>query len=424
MSKKLLVLLLATVLVCSGLLISSTPLGALERQPKPAGAYFPQSLDKENNLNGAEDLEKICKLFISRCFSDNSNLEDLGLVDEESKDFLTYLKNRKELIYLRREAFDNFKTMKSFTLQIEDVDVREDCAIALAYTVENFVYDNEPSRSAVAATRYLLVLRNTSEGWKIYWATSDDSYSKSMEKPANYGTIGNLKLPFVHSVNSAKDLAGHQSTSYPSSAIFDACRAFPYHDFEQLKQQEVGNIERELDQLSSKETRATGNRPKELEGGDFDRFEMRNYQNVWALSRNLSMWGDFTGYGGDCQNYASQVIKAGGAPFDESGSYQWYYYGYENRAPAWTSVRWMRDYIGNNTGLGPNGQFVSSPASLLTGDIVHIDWTSDGLFDHAVVIYNPGSSPTVSGHTEDCLDKRLSCYPGTKAYIHLTHYGN
>lgn len=249
MSKKLLLLMLATVLACLGLLVSSTPLGALERQPEPAGAYFPQQLDKENNFNGAEHLEKICELFISRCFSDNSNLEDLGLVDEESKDFLTYMKNRKELIYMRREAFDNFKTIKNFTLQIDDADVREDCAVVLAHAVENFVYDNEPNRSSVAATRYLLVLKNTSEGWRIYWGTSDDGYSKLMENPTNYGTIGSLKLPFVHGVNSAKDLAGHQSTNYPASVIFDACRAFPYHDFGQLKQREVGNIERELDPI-------------------------------------------------------------------------------------------------------------------------------------------------------------------------------
>ncbi len=251
MSKRVLLLLLGTILACLGLLIHRIPMGTLEKQTEladVADACFPKQLVTEQDPSGTRRLEETCELFISRCFSDNSNLEDLGLVDEESKDFLTYLKNRKELIYLRREAFNNFKTMKSFTLQIDDADVREDCAVVLAHAVENFVYDSEPNKPSVAATRYLLVLKNTSEGWRIYWATSDDGYSKSMENPTNYGTMGSLKLPFVHSVNSAKDLAGHQSTSYPASVIFDACRAFPYHDFEQLKQREIDNIKRELGQ--------------------------------------------------------------------------------------------------------------------------------------------------------------------------------
>ena len=57
-------------------------------------------------------------------------------------------------------------------------------------------------------------------------------------------------------------------------------------------------------------------------------------------------------------------------------------------------VNSMQNYIRYNTGLGPNGVFVSSASSLLTGDMVHIDWDNDGSYNHAVAIYIPGASPT------------------------------
>ncbi len=50
---------------------------------------------------------------------------------------------------------------------------------------------------------------------------------------------------------------------------------------------------------------------------------------------------------GDCANFVSQCLKAGGKSFTKSGDYPWYYYSLSNRSNAWCYARyfklhWMR----------------------------------------------------------------------------------
>jgi hypothetical protein len=237
-----------------------------------------------------------------------------------------------------------------------------------------------------------------------------------MEAQSNYSTVRGLVIPYSVGDGLYSDL--RQSKNYSAEVIFKKCNDFAYRNFDRVKDYELENIERELGEPRDNLV------PPQSAGG-FSRFAMRSYQNNWALSRN-PVWQDYSPPygGGDCQNYVSQVIKAGGAPFDDLGSHKWYWYSDTQRTASWTGVNSMQNYIRYNSGLGPNVIFVSSASLLLTGDMVHIDWDSNGSYYHAVAIYNPGSSPTISGHTEDCINKKLSDYPGAKQYIHFTHYGN
>lgn len=358
-------------------------------------------------------IQEVSELFISSCFSTNSNLKGVELIDSHALTFLDYVKNRHSLINLRREAFSNLKVLENISLQFQDVYKRDDIALARVRSKECYFYTDDPNHYAVSIIEYLLFLRNTDSEWKVYWATSNDAYSKMMEEQTDFSKIYGLVIPWCKGDALYSEL--QQTEPHSTEIMIQFCNDFPYRNFDELRANEEINIAKELDE-------AQHNAFLPLGTGNFSRFAMKNYQNNWALSRNPA-WGDYSEYGGDCQNYVSQVIKAGGAPFDELGSYKWYWYSDVKRTPSWTGVNSMQTYISYNSGLGPNGIFVSSASSLLTGDMVHIDWNSNGTFDHAVAIYNPGSSPTVSGHTEDCINKRLSDYPGTKKYIHLTQYG-
>ena len=357
------------------------------------------------------------ELFLKNCFSANSALEDLDLTDHGALGFQEYVKSRQHLINLRREAFSYAKKIDSFALRIDDVVIRNDCAIVLGVATENYSYSDSPNHNAGSAVDYLVILRNTDSGWRIYWATSNDAYSKMLEEKSNHSTVRGLPIPYSTRDDVYSDL--YHAKDYSSDAIFRKCTDFAYRNFAMMREYELENIERELGEPQEKNDFA----PQSI--GDFSRFAMMSYQNNWALSRNPA-WQDYSPPygGGDCQNYVSQIIKAGGAPFDDSSSHKWYWYSDTQRTASWTGVNSMQNYIRYNTGLGPNGVFVSSASSLLTGDMVHIDWDNDGSYNHAVAIYNPGSSPTISGHTEDCINKKLSDYPGAKQYIHFTHYGN
>ena len=46
---------------------------------------------------------------------------------------------------------------------------------------------------------------------------------------------------------------------------------------------------------------------------EYRRFDAVRYAAAWALSRN-PVYPDFTNMGGDCANFISQCLRAGGAP--------------------------------------------------------------------------------------------------------------
>ena len=71
---------------------------------------------------------------------------------------------------------------------------------------------------------------------------------------------------------------------------------------------------------------------------EYNRVEATKYATKWALSRNPA-YKDYEKWGGDCTNYVSQCVHAGGIPFDHEGNNilkQWYWYSDMNRTPSWT----------------------------------------------------------------------------------------
>lgn len=91
----------------------------------------------------------------------------------------------------------------------------------------------------------------------------------------------------------------------------------------------------------------------------YDRELAYNYAMLWVDERN-SEYAAFDTYGGNCQNYASQVLSSGGIPMDTTGSYKWKWYGSyvdetssnKGRTPSWTGVGQFYTYAKYNNGAG------------------------------------------------------------------------
>lgn len=81
----------------------------------------------------------------------------------------------------------------------------------------------------------------------------------------------------------------------------------------------------------------------------YDRDAAKAYAYQYVLSLNPN-YANFEEFGGNCTNFTSQCLRAGGIAFDQTGNYQWYYYNVSNRAPAWTSANHFRSYYKNNVG--------------------------------------------------------------------------
>ena len=146
----------------------------------------------------------------------------------------------------------------------------------------------------------------------------------------------------------------------------------------------------------------------------YNRERAVEYAKNWALSRN-PLFYDFTRIGGNCTNFVSQAILAGSCTMNYSEPFGWFYISDTERAPAWTSVEFLHDFLvgagdfpSNGDRQGPYGREVKA-AQTQVGDVVQL--ARNGDFYHTLIItgYEPRDI-LVSGQSDDSLDRRLTSY--------------
>ncbi len=157
---------------------------------------------------------------------------------------------------------------------------------------------------------------------------------------------------------------------------------------------------------------------------DYDRESAVAYAHEWAFRRNPRYY-DFENLGGDCTNFASQVIYAGAGVMNFTPVMGWYYINLNNRSPSWTGVEFLYRFLVNNQDVGPVA--VSADISdVRPGDIVQLSF--DGrIFRHSPVVVAVGNPPAprnilIAAHTFDSDNRPLSTYFYQKIrYLHITH---
>lgn len=144
----------------------------------------------------------------------------------------------------------------------------------------------------------------------------------------------------------------------------------------------------------------------------YDRRAAVRYALNWAFARNPRFY-DFEDIGGDCTNFISQCLYAGCGVMNFSPENGWYYISSDDRAPAWTGVNFLREFLLTNRGAGVYAE--EAPLSeLRRGDIIQL-MNSAGRFYHTVIIsavLNPVTPQNifVCAHSVDARNRRLSTY--------------
>lgn len=123
----------------------------------------------------------------------------------------------------------------------------------------------------------------------------------------------------------------------------------------------------------------------------YDRTKALNYAKKYVTNRN-SEWSNYSEYGGNCQNFASQVIYNGGVPMDLQGDAIWKYYGDTlnetkskiGRSTSWTGVTFFYDYAKANKGYGLCAEVDINPFYAEAGDIGQVGYNN--VYKHTVVI--------------------------------------
>jgi len=114
------------------------------------------------------------------------------------------------------------------------------------------------------------------------------------------------------------------------------------------------------------------------------------YAKKWITSRN-DVWLDYGNYGGNCQNFASQALLAGGIPMDLEGL-QWKWYGSNinqnggksGRTSSWTGVEEFVVYAAENKGYGLVATVDAPYLEGEIGDILVLGYDED--WRHTVMI--------------------------------------
>jgi len=153
----------------------------------------------------------------------------------------------------------------------------------------------------------------------------------------------------------------------------------------------------------------------------YNREAAANYATRWAFDRN-PRYLDFENMGGDCTNFTSQCIYAGAGVMNYRPVLGWYYNSAADRAPAWTGVEYLYNFLVSNQGNGPFA-VETDIHHMEIGDFVQLG-NLGGHFYHSPFICNIIGSPSldnilVAAHTEDCCNRPLSTY--TIAQIRFIH---
>lgn len=145
----------------------------------------------------------------------------------------------------------------------------------------------------------------------------------------------------------------------------------------------------------------------------YNREKAVEYAHKWAYGRNPKYF-NFENIGGDCTNYASQVIFAGSGIMNYTPTFGWYYITANNRTASWTGVNYLYNFLAGNKGPGPFAEIVDVK-DVKPGDIVQLSFQGAPQFDHSPVIVQTGSTPAlnnilISAHTYDRDNYPLTNY--------------
>lgn len=143
---------------------------------------------------------------------------------------------------------------------------------------------------------------------------------------------------------------------------------------------------------------------------DYDVDKAVTYSETYWQNYNPA-YANFNSVGGDCANFTSQSIAAGGMPqavTNPYGTNGWYYKTSTDRSATWTTSTNMRQWMSENRGRLVNLVTASktvTPAktAVYAGSPVFYSTKGNGTFQHTVLCVgtNSAGTPIVNSHNND-----------------------
>lgn len=127
----------------------------------------------------------------------------------------------------------------------------------------------------------------------------------------------------------------------------------------------------------------------------YNREAALSYATKWALDRNPKFY-DYSNIGGDCTNFASQVLWAGGANMNYDPVQGWYYNNPNQKSPSWTGVDFLYNFLVSNQTRGPFG-IKANWDDVVIGDLIQLSYQEGPGFNHTLVITRLEPTGTING---------------------------
>jgi hypothetical protein len=148
----------------------------------------------------------------------------------------------------------------------------------------------------------------------------------------------------------------------------------------------------------------------------YNRQAALDYAAEWVFKRNPK-FADFENMGGDCSNFISQCLLAGGGLMTTNAKYSWYYNSMNSRSPSWSGVPFLENFLITNKGRGPFGAIVPL-SDVMLGDIVQLKFAGHSDFSHSLLVTRLGNpvgendihSIFITCHSIDSQDRPLDSY--------------
>ncbi|MCX5175336.1 amidase domain-containing protein [Streptomyces virginiae] len=164
-------------------------------------------------------------------------------------------------------------------------------------------------------------------------------------------------------------------------------------------------------------------KPKAKTGGTYDYAAMAKYAEKYWSNYNPA-YRKFNGAGGDCTNFISQALKAGGwkaVPGSTSDYRNWWYDG-ARQSDSWVGANeWAWFTLSNKRATN-----LASVYQTDVGDIVQVDFNKDGSKDHSMMVTYRSSAgmPYLTYHSTNTYRKSLASiiasYPDAVYYAYRT----
>ncbi|MFK0258872.1 amidase domain-containing protein [Streptomyces sp. NPDC090445] len=164
-------------------------------------------------------------------------------------------------------------------------------------------------------------------------------------------------------------------------------------------------------------------KPKAKTGGAYDYNAMAKYaEKYW--SRYNPAYRKFNGAGGDCTNFISQALKAGGwkgVPGSSTDYRNWWYDG-TRQSDSWVGANeWAWFTLSNQRATNLANVYQAD-----IGDVVQMDFNKDGSKDHSMMVtYRSGNGmPYLTYHSTNTYRKSLASiiasYPNAVYFAYRT----